>query len=95
MQVCKVNPKRKQVFEEELEGDRIMMEHDGTVAKASLRRRGSRATVLQAQPLLGQFQISLRDKFQIPLKDSLIGEGYPHLYNLLRFLNKIFALVID
>ena len=55
MQVCKVNPERKQVFEEELEGDRIMTEHDGTVAKVSLRRRGSRVTVMQAQPLLGQF----------------------------------------
>ena len=55
MQVCKVNPERKQVFEEELEGDKIMMEHDGTIAKASLRRRGYRATVMHAQPPLGQF----------------------------------------
>ena len=46
MQVCKANPERKQVFEEELEGDKIMMEYEGTIAKASFRRRGSRATVM-------------------------------------------------
>ena len=86
MQVCKVNSERKQVFEEELEGDRIMMEHDRPIAKASLRRRGSRATVKQAQPPLEQFQI--------PSRDSLIGEGYPHLCSPLRFLNKISALIL-
>ena len=39
MQVCRVNSERKQVFEEEFEGDRIMMEHDGTIAKVSLQEK--------------------------------------------------------
>lgn len=36
MQICKSNTEQKQIFGEELENDRTMMEHDGTIAKANL-----------------------------------------------------------
>lgn len=70
----------KASLREEFEGNRMVMERKETIAKASFRRRDFRTSVIQAQPQLGQLQILLRD--------SLIGEGYPHLCSPLRFLIK-------
>lgn len=46
----KVNSEWKWVFGEKIEGDRIVMEHDKTITKASFRKRGLRATVKKTQP---------------------------------------------
>lgn len=87
MQICKSNTEQKQIFGEELENDRTMMEHDGTIAKANLQRRGSRATVIRLNSCWCSFKFLLRD--------YLIGEGYLYLCSPLQFFNKILALFLD
>ena len=56
--------------------------------KVSFRRKSSRATAMQAL-------ILLRVKKKYIIKKETLKENYPHLCSLLRFLNKIFVLILD
>ena len=82
------NIERKEVFQEELEGEKIYGDRAITQSENKYSEKSSNATVKHAQ-------IPLRAILNPFLKDNVIGDGYFHLCSSLQNLIVIFVLILD